>query len=90
MREEELEKKLEELYSLINRARFYESIGDYDRVEGLRHEYRKMASQLKLSEKEAETMADDLDDYYVAGRSGYGDATPMEHWIDVVAKRFKT
>ncbi|MEM3096406.1 MAG: hypothetical protein QW756_04650 [Nitrososphaerota archaeon] len=88
MSEIELMEKLEYLYSIVNRARFYESLGDMDGAEKLRHEYKTLAKELRLSEEEVEAMADELDDYYVAGKSSYESDTPLDHWLSVVVKRF--
>jgi hypothetical protein len=82
-----LVEKLEELYSYVNRARFYESIGDMEKASHLRTEWRRLAEELKLSEGEVEAMADELDDYYVAGRSSYEDTSPLDHWLEIVSKR---
>jgi len=84
---EELMEKLEELYSYVNRARFYESIGDMEKAGSLRSEWSRLAEELRLSEGEVETMADELDDYYVAGTSSYEDNSPLDHWLEVVSKR---
>ena len=81
--------ELEKLYSLINRRRFYELLGELEkeRVESLQREAMKIAEKLRLSEEEVEEMADEMDDYNITGASKRGDIAPLDYWVDVIASR---
>jgi len=83
--------ELEKLYSLINRRRFYELLGDLEKekVMAFQREAMEIAKKLKLSEQEVEEMADELDDYNITGESKRGDTAPLDYWVDVVASRMK-
>ena len=81
--------ELEKLYSLINRRRFYELLGDLEaeRVKSLQEEAMKIAEKLQLSAEEVETMADEMDDYNITGVSKRGDVAPLDYWVDVIISR---
>ncbi len=92
MSDEEKDKiaeELEKLYSLINRRRFYELLGDLEaeRVKSLHQEAMKIAEKLQLSEEEVEEMADEMDDYNITGVSKRGDIAPLDYWVELIASR---
>ncbi|MDJ0270107.1 MAG: hypothetical protein NXY59_06135 [Aigarchaeota archaeon] len=86
-----LAEKLEQLYSYVNKRRFYELLGDLEaeKVRQLSDEAAKLAKELKLTGEEVEQMVDELDDYYVSGTSSRGEESPLDYWVEVVASRFK-
>jgi len=84
-----LSEMLEELYSKVNKRRFYELLGDWEaeKVEQFRREAAAIAGELKLTEEEVEEMADELDEYYVSGRSKRGEGEPLDYWLNLAASR---
>ncbi|HIQ30117.1 MAG TPA: hypothetical protein EYH45_06100 [Candidatus Caldiarchaeum subterraneum] len=86
---DKIAEELERLYSLINRRRFYELLGELEaeRVRVLQQEAMEIAAKLKLSDKEVEEMADEMDDYNITGVSKRGEVAPLDYWVDVIATR---
>ncbi len=72
--------KVEKLYSLVNRIRFYRDLKMDSEVSSLASEMEKLRSSLMLSEDEVEKLADELDEYYISGASPHGDTDPLTYW----------
>ncbi|MEM4280593.1 MAG: hypothetical protein QW470_05755 [Candidatus Caldarchaeum sp.] len=83
--------KIEKLYSIVNRARFYREVAMVNDSDRLLAEAENLRVQMKLTVEEVEKLADDLDEYYISGSSAYGETDPLTHWTNVIYQRlFKT
>ncbi|MDJ0273200.1 MAG: hypothetical protein QXN23_00790 [Candidatus Caldarchaeum sp.] len=78
--EAELMDKVERLYSLVNRIRFFRDLKMDNEVSSLSLEMEKLRTSLLLSEDEVEKLADELDEYYISGASTHGDTDPLTYW----------
>ena len=83
--------QVEKLYSLVNRRRFYELLGDLEieKVKNFDKEAKEIARRLGLTDEEVEKLADELDDYYVSGVSKHGDISPLDYWVELIYSRLK-
>lgn len=79
--------KVEKLYSLVNRIRFYREVMLDKEAEKLAEEAEKLRNEMKLTPEEVEKLADELDEYYISGNSPHGDADPLTHWALYVRDR---
>jgi len=87
----ELYGKLESLYSAVNRIRFYRDLAMLEEAEALEKKVEQLRKELALNEEEVEKLADELDEYYITGRTVHGEGDPISRWTDVVYKKlFKT
>ncbi|MEM1946677.1 MAG: hypothetical protein QW614_00940 [Candidatus Caldarchaeum sp.] len=83
--------KIERLYSIVNRARFYRDVAMESEWSNLMKEVESLRVEMKLAADEVEKLADDLDEYYISGSSAYGETDPLTHWADIIYQRlFKT
>ncbi len=79
--------KVEKLYSVVNRMRFYREVAMHEGVEELLAEVEKLRNEMMLSMDEVERLADDLDEYYISGTTAYGEVDPLTYWTTVVYNR---
>jgi hypothetical protein len=87
----ELYGKLESLYSAVNRLRFYRELAMLEEAESLEKTVKQLREELALNEEEVEKLADELDEYYITGRTEHGEEDPISRWADIVYKKlFKT
>lgn len=82
-----LMEKVENLYSLVNRMRFYRDVMMNDEADKLAAEVEKLRTDMKLSREEIEKLADELDEYYITGASSHGEVDPLSYWTFLVKER---
>ncbi len=83
----EIMERVEKLYSIVNRIRFYREVAMNEEAEKLMAEAEMLRNEVKLSADEVERLADDLDEYYISGATAYGEVDPLTHWATVVYNR---
>ncbi|MCS7110460.1 MAG: hypothetical protein NZ956_03200 [Candidatus Caldarchaeum sp.] len=83
----ELMDKVEKLYSLMNRIRFYRDVMLDAEVEKLAEEAERLRQEINLTPEEVEKLADELDEYYISGASPHGDTDPLTYWTFCVKER---
>ncbi|MCS6783972.1 MAG: hypothetical protein RMI43_04750 [Candidatus Caldarchaeum sp.] len=79
--------KVEKLYSLVNRIRFYRDVMLDAEVEKLSKEAEQLRKEINLTPEEVEKLADELDEYYISGASPHGDTDPLTYWTLCVKER---
>jgi len=79
--------KLEKLYSIINKIRFYNELAMFSEAEKLLAEAERLRDEMKLSMEEAEKLADELDEYYITGNTPYGEEDPLTYWASLIFER---
>lgn len=79
--------KVEKLYSLVNRIRFYRDVMLDAEVEKLSKEAEQLRKEINLTPEEVEKLADELDEYYISGASPHGDTDPLTYWTSCVKER---
>jgi len=85
--DEALMDKVEKLYSLINRMRFYRDVMLEQEARKLAEHVEKLRKEIMLTPEEVEKLADELDEYYISGTFSHGDMDPVSYWTMVVKDR---
>ncbi|MCS7136933.1 MAG: hypothetical protein NZ941_01020 [Candidatus Caldarchaeum sp.] len=79
--------KVERLYSLVNRIRFYRDLMLENEALKLAEEAERLRKEMRLTPDEVEKLADELDEYYISGASPHGEVDPLTFWAEFIRER---